>query len=65
MNFIMPKKGTLERIFVDVAYALNRPVTFEDFIGTGITEENIDQVVQNLRNNMFESEDDHLIRKDS
>lgn len=65
MTFLMPKKGTLERIFLDKVYALNRGVTFEDFVGTGITEGNIDQVVQNIRNNMFESEDDAHIRKDS
>ena len=31
-------------------------VSFLDFVGTGINEENIDQIAQNLRNGMYEAE---------
>lgn len=40
-------------------------VTFLDFVGTGITEENIDQIAQNLRNGMFEAENDSELRRDA
>ena len=40
-------------------------VTFLDLVGTGITEENIDQIAQNLRNGMFESEDDVRLKGDA
>ncbi len=65
---LIPKIGTLERIFLDGAIAADqqgRGVTYLDFVGTGITEENIDQIVQNLRTNMFESEQDEFMEKDS
>jgi len=65
MDRFMPKVGTLERIFVDKIMSQQEGVTYLDFIGTGITEENIDQVVQNLRNNMFESEDDDKLKVDA
>lgn len=57
----MPKKGTLERVLLDGLIAADgrgEGVTYLDFVGTGITEENIDLLVQNLRNGMFESEGD-------
>lgn len=53
----MPKEGTLERLFLDRLLEGGK-VTFLDFVGTGITEENIDQIAQNLRTGMYESEDD-------
>lgn len=40
-------------------------VCFLDLVGTGITEENIDQVVQNLRNGIFQSEDDDSLTFDA
>lgn len=63
--FSMPKRGTLERIMVEKLMQHPEGVTFMDFVGTGITEENIDQIAQNLRNAMYESEDDSAIKQDS
>ena len=40
-------------------------VTYLDFIGTGITEGNIDSVAQNLRNGMFEAENDNELKEDA
>lgn len=40
-------------------------VTYLDFIGAGITEENIDQIANNLRNGMYESDDDDLLKEDA
>jgi len=58
---LIPKEGTLERLFIDKIMELGK-VTFLDFVGTGITEDNIDQIAQNLRNGMYEAEnDDSLI----
>jgi hypothetical protein len=67
---LIPIAGSLERIFLERIVELDndgkgRGVTFLDFIGTGITEENIDQVVQNLRNNMFIAENDHDLKADA
>ena len=67
---LIPIAGSLERIFLERIVELDndgkgRGVTYLDFIGTGITEENIDQVVQNLRNNMFIAENDHELRVDA
>lgn len=66
---LIPVVGSLERIFIDLAIALDdngkgRGVTYLDFIGTGITEENIDQVVCNLRNGMFIAENDDELEID-
>lgn len=64
----MPKQGTLERVFIErliEASDRGEGVTFLDFVGTGITEDNIDQIAQNLRTGMYESEDDDLLRLDS
>ena len=60
----MPKKGTLERLMLDKLLAGEGGVTYLDFVGTGITEENIESVVENLRTGMYESESDHLFTKD-
>ena len=67
---LIPIAGSLERIFLERIVELDndgkgRGVTYLDFIGTGITEENIDQVAQNLRNNMFIAENDHELRMDA
>ena len=67
---LTPIAGSLERIFLERIVELDndgkgRGVTFLDFIGTGITEENIDQVAQNLRNNMFIAENDHELKVDA
>ena len=40
-------------------------VSFLDFVGTGITEDNIDQIAENLRHGMYESEDDDLLKEDA
>jgi hypothetical protein len=61
---LIPKDGTLERIVLD-KLKIGDPVSYLDFIGTGITDENIDQVINNLRNNMFIAENDHELEKDS
>ena len=67
---LIPVVGSLERIFLDRVIEFDdngkgRGVTYFDFIGTGITEENIDQVVENLRNNMFIAENDHELKEDA
>lgn len=67
---LIPVVGTLERTFLDRAIELDddgkgRGVTYLDFVGTGITEENIDQVVSNLRNCMFIAENDHELKEDA
>ena len=67
---LIPIAGTLERTFLDRAIELDddgkgRGVTYLDFVGTGITEENIDQVVSNLRNCMFIAENDHELKEDA
>lgn len=67
---LIPIAGSLERIFLERIVELDndgkgRGVTYLDFIGTGITEENIDQVAQNLRNNMFVAENDHELKVDA
>jgi hypothetical protein len=61
----LPKKGTLERLFLDKLLVVNGGVSFLDFVGSGITEDNIEQVAKNLRNGMYESEYDNLIKKDA
>jgi hypothetical protein len=62
----LPKAGTLERLVLERLIENGKAgVTYMDFIGTGVTEENIDQIVQNLRNGMYESEDDDFLRFDS
>ena len=64
----LPKPGSLEAIFLSKAIEAAKRgegVTFLDFVGTGITEENIDQVVQNLRNGMYESDIDGSLKEDA
>ena len=67
---LIPVAGSLERIFLERIVEFDsdgkgRGFTYLDFIGTGITEENIDQVAQNLRNNMFVAENDHELKVDA
>lgn len=54
----MPKEGTLEYLFL--MKAMEKPegqgVSYLDFIGTGITEENIDQIANNLTTGFYESD---------
>lgn len=64
-GFLMPKAGSLERLMVEKMWEHPEGVTFFDFEGTGITEENIDQIVQNLRTGMYEAENDHELRPDA
>lgn len=62
----IPIKGSLERVFLDKAIELDpKGVTYLDLVGTGITEANIEEVVNNLRNGMFLSEDESSIKMDS
>ena len=62
---MIPKKGTLERLLLDKLLVSNGGVSFLDFVGSDITEDNIEQVAKNLRNGMYESEYDNLIIKDA
>jgi hypothetical protein len=63
---LFPKQGTLERVLIDKMIEREpNGVSHLDFIGTGITEDNIDQIVSNLSNGMYESEDDHLLKEDA
>ena len=63
MRMLIPKRGSLERILLEAM--LNGPVTFLEMEGTGITEENIDSVANNLKTGMYESEQDQQLEKDS
>lgn len=69
MSKILPKQGSLERLMLDKMIEFKQQgkpgVTFLDFAGTGITEENIDQIATNLRYGIFETENDDLIRFNS
>lgn len=62
---LIPKQGTLERLMLDKLADNSEGVTFMDFVGTGITEDNIDQIVQNLRNGMFDAESDDELKEDA
>ena len=63
---LIPKKGTLERLFLDkLKSSGDEGVTYLDFLGTGITAINIDQIVENLRTGMFESENDSELKMDA
>jgi len=62
---LMPAIGTLERVLLDAMVDSESGVTFLELVGTGITEENIDQVANNLRNGMFVSENDSNLEHDS
>ena len=62
---MLPKEGTLERLLLDKCLEKEEGCSYLDFIGTGITESNIDQIAQNLRNGMYEDEDDNLLKPDA
>ena len=62
---MIPKKGTLERVMMDKLMESENGCTFLDFVGTGITEENIEQVANNLRYGMYESEFDDSLKQDA
>ena len=62
---MIPKIGTLERLLFDKLIVSEIGVTFFDFVGTGITEENIDQIAQNLRHGIYEGEMDSKIGFDA
>lgn len=64
-KMLIPKEGTLERVMLEKMVSQKEGVTFFDFVGTGITEENIDQIAQNLRNGMFEAENDNELKADA
>lgn len=64
-DLLMPAIGTLERVLFDALLESEEGVTFLDLVGTGITEENIDQVAQNLRNGMFIAENDDELKADA
>ncbi len=61
---LTPKQGTLERLLLDTMREKGEVTAF-DFVGTGITEENIDQLVSNLRTGMFISENDCNLKVDA
>ena len=61
---LIPKNGTKERIFLDACIANPKGVTYLDFVGTGITEENIEQIAENLRKGMFDAENDCSLKFD-
>jgi hypothetical protein len=62
---MLPKQGTLERVFLEKLLESTEGVTFLDLVGTGITEENIEQIANNLRHGMYESEGDDLLTFDA
>lgn len=62
---LLPKVGSLESILLAKMLEKPRGVTFMDFKGTGITEENIGKLVENLRTGMFEAENDHELKPDA
>ena len=64
-ELLMPAPGTLERVFLDALMNSPKGVTFLDLVGTGITEENIEQIAQNLRNGMFVAENDDTLSLDA
>ena len=63
----IPKEGTIERIVLEKLVEKGEEgVTIFDFPDNPkITEESLEQAVNNLRSNMFESETDNLIKFDS
>ena len=63
--FIGPKVGTLESFLLAAMLSSESGVTYLDLVGTGITEDNIEQVANNLRNGMYESESDSLLSFDA
>ena len=66
-ELLMPAVGTLERVFVEALIKCKEGegVSFLELVGTGITEENIDQIAQNLRTGMFIAENDDELSLDA
>lgn len=63
---LIPKVGTLERLMLEKLADKPEGVSYLDFPeGSGITHETIDQIVQNLRNGMFEAENDDTLKADA
>jgi len=62
---LIPKAGTLELVMLKKLMESEGGVSFLDFVGTGITEYNIDQIAENLRHGMYESDDDNLLKEDA
>ena len=62
---MIPKLGTLERIVLEKMIEQPVGVTYLDFVGTGVTLENIDEIVNNLRHGLFIAEDDVQIKFDA
>lgn len=61
-----PIQGTLERLLMDKLLENgDKGVTYLDFVGTGITEENIDALICNLRTGMYISETDDELKEDA
>lgn len=62
---LVPKQGTLERIVLKKLIERDgQAIDYTDFIGTGITEENLGQLVENLQTGMFEAEADKDLKVD-
>ena len=64
-DMLIPKKGSLHAIVLDKLIESKDGVTYLDFIGTGVTEENIDQIMCDLRYGMFEAENDNELKLDA
>lgn len=62
---LIPKLGTLERLMLEKLYDSPNGVTYLDFVGTGITAENIDQIAQNLRTGVYVAENDDELKFDA
>ena len=60
-----PKDGTLERVMLEKLIQNPDGVTFMDFIGTGINQNNIDQIAKNLVNGMYETDGDSELEFDA
>lgn len=54
---LTPKHGTLERVVLEKLVRLGS-VTYLDFVEEGITEDRLDEIINNLRTGMFEAEED-------
>ena len=65
MRILIPKNGTLERVLLEAMLEAEDGVTFLDLVGTGITDENIKQIADNLKHGMFESENDNELEIDA
>ncbi len=62
---LLPIKGSLERVLLEALIDHPEGVTFMDLVGTGITEENIDQIADNLHHGMYIGEEDDTLRFDA